>query len=737
MNSKKSKPVLVKIPQNDAKRAEGLFVYVTDANGKLIESAAIKNGDAALASGASALHGNASLFIGPAIPEELSKIPVTASLLQKGKAWQPSFRVNAKNVIELPFLPTISVNFPWRWCDISGTVTKNFIVSGTSEVLPVCHARVRIFEVEPLWIIWEKIPTRVFINLQQLLKKFVPNNPVTGVIPIPPDPGPETLLRSQGVPALPSQVRESILSPDLEIFKATLLKNFKFIHPYLCLWPWLRPWFYRFVEVGCTTTDCNGRFDYNLLIFPLSGLPNIYIEVDVFIGGQWVNVSRPWVFCNIYWDFACGTPVQINITDDRVSPCDCDPIEGAYVYMQSVNTGTSMRSVQQLAGASGNQPNAIGLTAYGSMGNISPFGGPFPLVVKFGSDLPGAVYNGQTVTHYRWSYRQLADPYLKVLNPADTPHNMTGAISRPYYYDIVTGSGTTLGQSAFTLGPVFDGAGNSIYLIPAAEASVNLPGVLNPDWKYAYVASIDIVPTNFADGLYEFTFELVDANGAVVPIPASNNPFLIDPIPYAPIAVSADGLPEGYVAHDGAGNVIAFNLTLRIDNTHCYSGISDAIVAGNTTDTECGTGYYTNEFTDDVELIFQAGHPHNFATYNFTVEKGNSGYIAEAGSSGASANENNALLVTSGDNSYSISQVTIISAPPPAPQNPENAVADMDQYEKSVLVADMLGDCVIAAFAENLYVSATHTNGNDRLSAYDAQSVAAIALAPKADKPVS
>jgi hypothetical protein len=154
-------------------------------------------------------------------------------------------------------------------------------------------------------------------------------------------------------------------------------------------------------------------------------------------------------------------------------------------------------------------------------------------------------------------------------------------------------------------------------------------------------------------------------------------------------------------------------------------------VAGNSTDTECGTGYYNNKNTDVVDLFFQAGHPHNFATYGFAVYKGNSGALSIAASTGTSANANNvtpAAAVTAGNNGYDISQVD----PPaiaPVPPNPVNPVSGMDQYHKAILVSDMLGSCTMAAFSENVDVYSTHTDGSNRVG-YDAHYVAAIAIGP-------
>jgi hypothetical protein len=54
----------------------------------------------------------------------------------------------------------------------------------------------------------------------------------------------------------------------------------------------------------------------------------------------------------------------------------------------------------------------------------------------------------------------------------------------------------------------------------------------------------------------------------------------------------------------------------------------------------------------------------------------------------------------------------------------------LDAYSKVIPVGTMLGSCPQAAFAENLHVDATHTDGMNILEYLDAGDTAAIALAP-------
>ena len=88
-------------------------------------------------------------------------------------------------------------------------------------------------------------------------------------------------------------------------------------------------------------------------------------------------------------------------------------------------------------------------------------------------------------------------------------------------------------------------------------------------------------------------------------------------------------------------------------------------------------------------MAFLAYHPHNFATFSFSTIKGSSGAVAAA----------------------TIGQ-TAVNAPS-ANGFVRNAVTGV--FAKSVPVTTLLGACPQAAFAENLYVEATATDGYSQL----------------------
>ena len=750
MKNTDSKAITLKIPGSD--KDVNLAAYLVDNNGNLIESAPFDRDTATLQQSRSTIQGQYRIYVAQVFPKDYKKEVNEVALVNAG-AYQVVQNFSG-NEIRIGHLPGIIYD-PWLFdfCEIEGNITNTLTVNGTDTTSPVCNARVHIEQVEtrlrfPWWPIWyERIPDWVIDEIRTQLLKAVPEG-----------------KKRQISSPIPGAVMDGIRSTSRDTVLQTLVDNHELFRPYFCWWPWCWPWFYYTTSDTIVYTDCNGNFNW-WEIFLEGGSANIYVWVEVLIDGSWTTVYRPFLPCGTHWAYQCGSPINISLDNPYIPPCGCEAvIPGAYVQMDSVNGGANIRGIQQSPTASGHLANAVGLTAYRSYGNISPFGSSFTFRLYFGAGLQGAIFNGNTVTHYRWSYTRITDPYL---NPvSDSVHYLNPAISKPYwYYTAEPGGGFERFDKAFPLGPiVLDPANNPVspmYKIPHGIPDQDDPTLPADAQGFPYTDSIQVATANnLPDGLYEFTFELVDDYGNVVPIPKVDCPFLVEALPGDvnpddATAINADGLSangyaEDYVIHDGSGNVIGFNFQMRIDNSSCYAGISDAIIAGQTTDTECGTGTYEN-LTDPVELLFQAGHPHNFATYSFNVYKGNSGLVPPTGSvnpnsSGTSANQNGPgpipgmpPLVTMGNNNYSITQVSTINSPavpatsttPAVPENPENWVSNMDQYQQTMPVGDLLGSCTTAAFSENLYVAATHTDGVNRLSEYDAQWVAAIAISPE------
>ena len=160
--------------------------------------------------------------------------------------------------------------------------------------------------------------------------------------------------------------------------------------------------------------------------------------------------------------------------------------------------------------------------------------------------------------------------------------------------------------------------------------------------------------------------------------------------------------PDHYLKIDMGDPSKAFNLKVkvRIDNARCHADIQDANITVNGV-TEysgrCGFLHYT-DVNQRVHVSFIATQPRNFATFSFSVVKGN-------GTESPGINQSG----------YVISSVGLYTL-------------SGGIFADDVLVSQLLGTCPQAAFAENLYVSSLATDGTRRLYEYDASDTNAFAL---------
>jgi hypothetical protein len=132
-----------------------------------------------------------------------------------------------------------------------------------------------------------------------------------------------------------------------------------------------------------------------------------------------------------------------------------------------------------------------------------------------------------------------------------------------------------------------------------------------------------------------------------------------------------------------------------VDNNSCTATIATPTLHGLQADHDCGLLHYGAKDASPVTMPFTASHPNNFATFSFEVVKG-------------------------------VNQVTL----PPLPL--VNLAVSLAPGLSPVTetVANLMGACNIAAFAEEVYVAATANNGWSRQSQYDAEALIAFVLAP-------
>ena len=690
------------------------------------------------------------VFIAPATDQSIQHVS-SIEELDAFKPYEPVLSADAKgNLSVLPIPSAISQFWPFCNCRVTGKVSKWFHVGDLWVDRVVCKARVHICEIDSIWYWIYRIPDYIIAKIPEAILN--PKEITKPPIPIP-DPPPfsskaTTVLARQPVPELfkttsieeqqmdaaaklpelSLDIRQNLASGNLNLIRETIANNYTLLHPWFCLWPWWWRYFYRCREVGVVYTDANGRFDTNVSYWCFGDKPDIYIWVEYLINGVWTTVYDPPIPCNTFWDYACGTPINIQITDPRVPGnccCDC-PIPGELVWIRSIGS-TSVAHVNQqhlLQPPPGQSVkyDRIGLTdagAYGdpwylptSVGDYKrPLGSTLSLYMGFGSDLPN---NG--MYYYRWSYKQIADASLAPVADSYKPViPANGVVSKGYEYTYIDSHGNEqFGANSVKLGPFTVGGNDNLYIIPPVQpymAPFNVPETSPLWWEQTYnmntisLNSSKIGAVATGDGLYEFKLELFNQAGnllSAVPkvtfkIPDYNN---------ADFSVNA---PDDLLDMPTVTTANAYNMLVRIDNSKCNAGINTVNVNGSPASSDCCgfVKYAPGGVEADLELSFQATHPNNFGVFSFGVAKGtcvnDEPVIANA----------NGMVIDSASG-YLLSSGT---------------------YSKHFTPQQLLGSCYNqgtgkAAFAENLYVAAMATDGTFRLSGNDAGDVAAFALEP-------
>lgn len=157
-------------------------------------------------------------------------------------------------------------------------------------------------------------------------------------------------------------------------------------------------------------------------------------------------------------------------------------------------------------------------------------------------------------------------------------------------------------------------------------------------------------------------------------------------LPYGQATIEVD-----FVTDTGAPVATSNSAKPLIDNAPCVAVLNEPTLLGNTASPVCGYLPYAKPPTAaPVTIAYTASQPHDHATYSLEVWKGLLGTTAVYGASG--------------------------NVPSPA--------------TFTVPLNTLLGTCIVAGCAADLYVAASAINGWDRQSQYDASAQEAFALAP-------
>ena len=331
--------------------------------------------------------------------------------------------------------------------------------------------------------------------------------------------------------------------------------------------------------------------------------------------GVWTTIHHPPIPCNVHWNYPCGTEVILRVTDPRV-PTAQPPGTLAGTKVHVIRNGYQYVS----------QITAGGLTV-----DNAPFGGVIRPYVEFAATELAAA----GITHYRWSYKRLT--LGDGTTPAsDTWHVMDNTVHR--HYTEIAGDGTWA-IKPFLLGPDLAVSGPAVFKIQPQNPPL-LASSLNGWWSlysmpddevsaYFNSAAADAFGATFVAGKFMLKLELFRiVAGAPVLATLPRDGFVIPPNP--PVTggvITPVPAPNDMVDLDGSGNVLAFHMTLRVDNNPCTANIHDTIVNGHAAG-PCGMIGFTPG--SNAQMAFLAHHPHDFARFWFSTIKGSSGAVAAA-----------------------------------------------------------------------------------------------------------
>ena len=297
--------------------------YAYSAGGKLLDTKPLDaKGNAALKLPLSAQATSVRVLVGPRLPKDTALDEV----LRRG-AQESHLRVDARTArasLDFTILRDDWLCWLRSACTVRGTLLKRVVSGGVNLDLPVCHARVEIYEVDPLWIILPKLPDDILQKIRDIIidPRRIPE-PIPG-----PDPAPFA-IRTAPVSehamddATAGALKEATASSELRFlaqtgsrlqFEQALVRNAVIVRPLLCFF---YPRFVTMQKVGETFTDDCGHF--RTLFFNgchNADTPDLYFKAYQRIFGFFeVPIYAPTpIACHTWWDYVCGTEVTLHTT---------------------------------------------------------------------------------------------------------------------------------------------------------------------------------------------------------------------------------------------------------------------------------------------------------------------------------------------------------------------------------------------------------------------------------------
>lgn len=641
--------------------------FAFSGGGHLLDRARLKEGRAILKVPAEQAQ-SVRVMVGPEIEDDEPRI----SALQRRGAVERLLRLDLDPHPKLEFeiLPN-HWKVWWQTCCVPGQLLKRTEVDGVTADLPVCHATVEVYEVDPVPLLVRKLPDLAIKEIREWI--------LDPAFPDPPFP-PVRLEGPQEFRPAPDQLRQVAASSSLTSLRAELVVHPDWTRWILCL---RYPSRVRMDKICETKTDACGRFSCCFFKgFLTLDTPDLYFKAkQKFFGGWPITIYEPKpVHCNTRWNYQCGTEVTLYTTSYFANTCPpCPPVEAPLNW--AMFTAIGNLSLDGVHGTSESLESATTAANRGLTGTGRPFGGRLRPRLEFDHSL-----RNLGVRYYRISWR---------LGTSGAWAELNSTVHRHYSHEV----GDELILEPYTLGPNAVNDVANLFEIPPAvppKGQWTVPdavldtqsGVLDTQ---AGAASLGLTALQAA-GKYQIKVELFDASGDHVDLNNVGGQQIIWVVPDVPAL--DDTITTTPAANLGLVVGDAFVMTVHIDNNPCTAKLDDPAINGTLADDECGVLEY-GVLGGTVQLGYSVIHPNGFATRDFTLKRG-------------------ATTLTS----LSVS-----------------GAAGTGNFSVSVSTDELRAGCPTAGFAETLWARTTATTGWGRVGDLDGFEARAFVLTPTPPTP--
>jgi hypothetical protein len=436
--------------------------YLFDRAGKLVESVSVVNGSAGFKSEPKV---GQKVVVGPDLVTEGNKVPadLEAQLVKSNAVTQDVIPQTLKDNIRVAVSNYVWGCW-WKTCIVVHGTVRKLLNPGdpNPQYATICNGTVQIFQVDLGCTLdnlasFEVLTFRdriVDVLLGKISIKELAALPPVIVNPNPPDPAPESALKSVGLrrAAFVQKFRQSALAQasavsasavfsaasqasqlatmttsvsevarvmstlDGKPLKDFIVANKLILFPFWCLF--IPDDWFCWQELGEVSIQSDGSFSAEICFWCPDDFPDLYFEVIQNIGGSEREISDPQIACSTYYDYDGSQSVDIVVDDPTAVACLPDPgrpIPGNDLYVWPTAIGNvDLRNITDLE-------TGVTTAATGLVSGVTPWGGTLALQVIFDPNLKVS----SSLRYYRWSYKFDGDSTFTQINAPVNHRYMT------------------------------------------------------------------------------------------------------------------------------------------------------------------------------------------------------------------------------------------------------------------------------------------------------------------------